>query len=98
MMFEPYGNDWTREKLNDLTSFMLCLDDPNAVELDGQYANGDGSFLSITWKDCWDTESRKSSNSNEKNDRRLQEKNRPSNEKCKSEDEKEKFKKEAMLY
>ena len=35
MIFEPSGDDWTRDKLNDLNSFMLCLDDPHVVELEG---------------------------------------------------------------
>ena len=49
MIFEPAGDKWSREMLNGLASYMLCLDDPNFISLDGQYVNGDGTFLSITW-------------------------------------------------
>ena len=52
MIFEPTGDDWSREKLNGLASYMLCLDDPNLVSLDGQYTNGDGTFLTIAWREC----------------------------------------------
>ena len=52
MLFEPSGEDWSREKLNLLASSMYCLDDPNLVELEGQFQNDAGTFLVIEWKPC----------------------------------------------
>ena len=31
---------------------MICLDDPNSVELEGRINNGKGKFLRIRWKRC----------------------------------------------
>ena len=57
MIFEPAGNDWSRENLTDIADSMLCLDDPNVISLNGHYLKGDGTFLSITWTECETNES-----------------------------------------
>ena len=49
---EGDGDDWSVEKLMELRINMLCLDDPNLIELDGQFHKDDGSFLKISWTPC----------------------------------------------
>ena len=71
---------------------MLCLDDPNVVELEGQFVNGDGSFLAITWRDCG------SKTSTPEVLRTGDKKPQEDDEKCKSKDEIDDFMREAMLY
>ena len=36
MLFEPDEKHWSRKKLGELSSYMLCLDDPSLVTLNGQ--------------------------------------------------------------
>ena len=52
LLFEPSDDDWTTAKLQESASSMYCLDDPNAVELRGQFAAGDGSFLMVEFSSC----------------------------------------------
>ena len=52
LLFEPDGDEWNREALTNLAPSMYCLDDPNLVDLDGQYSAGGGTFLTIAWRDC----------------------------------------------
>ena len=48
--FVPESDDWPRETIiANYLKYMICLDNPNLIELDGQLVNGDGTFLKVAW-------------------------------------------------
>ena len=52
MFFPADRDDWSKDKLNSMRDDMFCLDDPNAIALEGQFHNDDCTILKISWEIC----------------------------------------------
>ena len=52
MLYKPIQEDWSNGKLEAYQEQMVCLDDPNQMELEGQYKHDDGNFLKIALIKC----------------------------------------------
>ena len=50
--YETENVVYSKSKLYSIRNYMICLDDPNSVELEGDINDGDGKFLQIKWERC----------------------------------------------